>query len=108
MAGPLDVFMEANGFVAPGDGYDITLVAADCAPLRASNGLRISADLAFSDANKPWDLVLVAGGPGLPTAEADPQLTEWLANAALQAGRYVRCAPGHLRSAMQACLTTRR
>jgi transcriptional regulator GlxA family with amidase domain len=88
VAGPLDVFMEANGFVAPGDGYDITLVAADCAPLRASNGLRISADLAFSDANKPWDLVLVAGGPGLPTAEADPQLTEWLANAALQAGRY--------------------
>src|SRR3954466_13751366 len=88
VAGPLDVFMEANGFVAPGDGYDITLVAADCAPLRASNGLRMSADLAFSDAKRPWDLVLVAGGPGLPTAEADPQLTEWLANAALHAERY--------------------
>jgi transcriptional regulator GlxA family with amidase domain len=88
VAGPLDVLMEANGFVAPGDGYDITLVAADRAPLRASNGLRMSADLAFDEARRPWDLVLVAGGPTLPAAEADPQLTAWLAETAPRAARH--------------------
>jgi transcriptional regulator GlxA family with amidase domain len=88
VAGPLDVFMEANGFVAPGAGYEITLVAADCAPLRASNGLRMAADLSFSDAQKPWDLVLVAGGPGLPSAAADPELTEWLSSVVPRAARY--------------------
>jgi transcriptional regulator GlxA family with amidase domain len=88
VAGPLDVFMEANGFLAPGEGYELTLVAADCVPLRASNGLRMSADVAFGDAQKVWDLVLVAGGPDLPSADADPQLTAWLAHTAPRAGRY--------------------
>ncbi|MET0221390.1 MAG: GlxA family transcriptional regulator [Tardiphaga sp.] len=88
VAGPLDVFMEANGFVVAGQGYDITLVAADQAPLRASNGLKMSADLSFAEARRPWDLVLVAGGPGLPSAEADPQLTDWLAATAPLAARH--------------------
>ena len=88
VAGPLDVFMEANGFLAPGNGYALTLVAADCAPLRASNGLRLSADLSFSDAGKDYDLLLVAGGPGLPSGKADPALTDWLAATAPRARRY--------------------
>lgn len=88
VAGPLDVFMEANGFLPDGSGYDLTLVAADRAPLRASNGLRMSADVSFSEAEKSYDLVLVAGGPGLPSAAADPALTDWLAAMAPRAGRY--------------------
>ena len=88
VAGPLDVFMEANGFVADGAGYELTLVAADRAPLRASNGLRISADISFSEAAKSYDLLLVAGGPGLPTADADPALTGWLADMAPRCTRY--------------------
>src|SRR6187402_323385 len=55
VAGPLDVFMEANGFVADGAGYD---------------------------------LLLVAGGPTLPTADVDPALTEWLAEMAPRCARY--------------------
>jgi transcriptional regulator GlxA family with amidase domain len=88
VAGPLDVFMEANGFVVPGMGYSLTLVAADCAPLRASNGLCLSADVSFSGADRDYDLLLVAGGPGLPKAEADPALTDWLAATAPRARRY--------------------
>ena len=88
VAGPLDVFMEANGFVADGAGYELTLVAADRAPLRASNGLRISADVSFGEAAKSYDLLLVAGGPGLPTADADPALTGWLAEMAARCARY--------------------
>ncbi|MDB5655929.1 MAG: AraC family transcriptional regulator [Tardiphaga sp.] len=88
VAGPLDVFMEANGFIAEGRGYQLTLVAADRAPLRASNGLRISADVSFDEADGSYDLLLVAGGPGLPTADADPALTDWLAAMAPRAERY--------------------
>lgn len=88
VAGPLDVFMEANGFLAPGSGYELTLVAADRAPLRASNGLRISADVSFDEAEKSYDLLLVAGGPSLPSAEADPALTQWLADMAPRCPRY--------------------
>jgi transcriptional regulator GlxA family with amidase domain len=88
VAGPLDVFMEANGFVAAGAGYELSLVAADCAPLRASNGLRISADLAFGEALKAWDILLVAGGPELPMAPADPKLTAWLVATAARCERY--------------------
>jgi len=43
VAGPLDVFAEANGFVAADEGYEITLVSADDAPVRASNGTRMLA-----------------------------------------------------------------
>jgi transcriptional regulator GlxA family with amidase domain len=88
VAGPLDVFMEANGFVAPGSGYELTLVANDRAPLRASNGLRMSADVSFGEAEKSYDLLLVAGGPELPAAAADPALTDWLADMAPRCDRY--------------------
>ena len=47
VAGPVDVFAEANPFIPPGDGYETVLVAANREPLRASNGMKISADLDF-------------------------------------------------------------
>ena len=78
VAGPVDVFAEANGYVAEGSGYETVLVAADRELLRASNGMKISADLGFDDAAGRFDIVLVAGGPALPEAPSDPELTQWL------------------------------
>jgi transcriptional regulator GlxA family with amidase domain len=78
VAGPVDVFAEANGYVAEGSGYETVLVAADRELLRASNGMKISADLSFDDAAGRFDIVLVAGGPALPEAPSDPELTQWL------------------------------
>jgi transcriptional regulator GlxA family with amidase domain len=78
VAGPVDVFAEANGYVAEGSGYETVLVAADRELLRASNGMKISADLGFDDADGRFDIVLVAGGPALPEAPSDPELTQWL------------------------------
>ncbi|RAK59435.1 AraC family transcriptional regulator [Phenylobacterium hankyongense] len=88
VAGPLDVFAEANTFVGPEDGYEITLVGADRAPVRASNGLRLSADVAFAEAADAYDLLLVAGGPALPTQGCDPRLTAWLRATAPRCPRY--------------------
>ena len=78
VAGPVDVFAEANGYVAEGSGYETVLVSADRELLRASNGMKISADLGFDDAEGRFDIVLVAGGPALPEAPSDPELTQWL------------------------------
>jgi transcriptional regulator GlxA family with amidase domain len=78
VAGPLDVFAEANGFVGPERGYELVLVGRERAPMKASSGINMTPDLTFAEAERPFDLVLVAGGPALPTAEAEPELTAWL------------------------------
>ncbi|MFM0292273.1 MULTISPECIES: GlxA family transcriptional regulator [Paraburkholderia] len=88
VAGPVDVFSEANRFTAPEDHYEVKLIGAESAPLRASNGMTLVADATFSEARRPFDLALVAGGPALPDRAPDARVLEWLANVATQGGRY--------------------
>ncbi len=88
VAGPVDVFAEANGFVGAGEGYETVLVAANREPLRASNGMKISADLGFAEAQGEFAIVLVAGGPAMPEADPDPELTRWVRSAPDRAGLY--------------------
>jgi transcriptional regulator GlxA family with amidase domain len=88
VAGPVDVFAEANGFVAAGEGYGISLVGPKEGPVRASNGTRLFADLAWEEVNARYDTALVAGGPALPTASPDPGLTGWLLDVASHCKRY--------------------
>jgi transcriptional regulator GlxA family with amidase domain len=89
VAGPVDVFSEANGFLAPADRYAVKLIAAESAPLRASNGMTLAADATFDDARGPFDLALVAGGPALPNNEKpDARLLDWLTNVAARCGRF--------------------
>jgi transcriptional regulator GlxA family with amidase domain len=88
VAGPLDVFAETASFVGPGEGYAITLLGPDRAPFRASNGLLMAPDLSFDEATSPYDLLLVAGGPSLPSQGCDPRLVAWLKDAAPRCGQY--------------------
>ena len=88
VAGPLDVFAEANAFIGDDNGYQITLVGADLAPLRASNGMLMAADVSFAEARPYYDLLLVAGGPMLPTRGSEPCLVDWLRATALRCPRY--------------------
>ncbi len=78
VAGPMDVFSEANTFLGSGDRYETVLVAAHRNPLRASNGIRMVADLTFEEALGGFDLILVAGAPTPPEAEPDPHLMQWV------------------------------
>jgi transcriptional regulator GlxA family with amidase domain len=78
ITGPMDVFAEANAFVAAGEGYETVLVATSKQPLRASNGMRIAADLCFSEAPGKFAILLVAGGPAMPEADPDPEMMQWL------------------------------
>src|SRR5258708_5067511 len=95
VAGPVDVFSEANRFIAPQNRYEVTLLSAEPGPLRASNGMTLIADVTFDQPRRPFDLALVAGGPALPGDTApDTRLLEWLSRDATQCERY-----GSLRTA---------
>ena len=78
VAGPMDVFSEANTFLGSTDRYETVLVAAHRNPLRASNGIRLVADLTFEEAAGGFDIILVAGAPTPPNAEPEPHLVQWV------------------------------
>src|SRR3569833_4041325 len=78
VAGPMDVFSEANAFLSSADRYETVLVAAHRNPLRASNGIRLVADLTFAEATGGFDIILVAGAPTPPEAEPEPQIVHWV------------------------------
>ena len=78
VAGPMDVFSEANTFLGSADRYETVLVAAHRNPLRASNGIRLVADLTFEEAAGGFDIILVAGAPTPPEAEPEPYLVQWV------------------------------
>jgi len=88
VAGPSDVFAEANAFLAAGDRYETLLVAGQRSPLRASNAMQLVPDLSFGEASGPFDLVLVAGGPALPYGEPDPGMIAWLRSMPARAAVY--------------------
>ncbi|GJD53469.1 HTH-type transcriptional activator RhaR [Methylobacterium crusticola] len=87
VAGPADVFCEANAFVPAGERYETVLVAATRA-LRASNGMRLVADRTLAEARDGFSVLLAAGGPSLPESPPDPGLGAWLAGAAARSGLY--------------------
>jgi transcriptional regulator GlxA family with amidase domain len=88
VAGPLDVFAAANGFLAAEDHYRCLLVAKNRTPVRSSNGMWMTPDLGFEDACREFDTVLVAGGPDLPGREADDAMSDWLRQWGTAAKRY--------------------
>ncbi len=85
VAGPVDVFAEANAFIGRKDRYETVLVGKTRKPLRASSGMQLMPDLSLDDEAPRFDIVLVAGGPGLPTAPADAVVSKWLRTAASRA-----------------------
>lgn len=88
VAGPLDVFAEANRFVSSGSGYRIVTLSTAPYPITASNGMPLGAHFDIDNAAGPFDIVLVPGGPELPVSDPDPRLSGWLYKAVAQAGRY--------------------
>jgi transcriptional regulator GlxA family with amidase domain len=88
VAGPMDVFAEANAYIQIGDPYETVLVAAERIPVRASNNMKIVADLGFEEASDSFSILLVAGGPALPDALPDRKTIEWLRLATSRAEIY--------------------
>ena len=100
VAGPIDVFSEANTFVDKANRYEIVLVAAHHNPLRASNGIRLVADLTFEEAAGGFDIILVAGAPTPPEAEPEPALVQWVKELPWRSSVYGSICTGLLSLAM--------
>jgi transcriptional regulator GlxA family with amidase domain len=88
VAGPLDVFAEANTFLAADQRYEVSLVGYEAGAVTCSNGMQLAVSCGFAQSDAQWDLLLVAGGPQLPDAELSLPFLTWLQRQARSAGRY--------------------
>lgn len=88
VAGPLDVFAEANRFLPQADGYEIVTIGVAPYPIVASNGMPLGAQYSLAQAPQDVDILLVPGGPLLPDSDEVPAITRWLQDAVPHAGRY--------------------
>ncbi len=88
VTGPMDVFCEANRFLAPEDHYQLEVLGLDHGSMACSNGLSLQAHRHFSEALQPYDLLLMAGGPQLPFMDFGRAFDDWLREASARAKRF--------------------
>jgi transcriptional regulator GlxA family with amidase domain len=88
VAGPLDVFAEANTILSDQQKYEVSLVGLRAGTVTCSNGMQLSVPLGYADLDTQWDLLLVAGGPQLPDAQPSSELLTWLKNQSRDATRF--------------------
>ncbi|MGY2263338.1 GlxA family transcriptional regulator [Pseudomonas sp. SDO55104_S430] len=88
VTGPMDVFSEANRFLAPEDHYRLEVIGVEQGAMACSNGLALNAHRHFSEATQDYDLLLVAGGPQLPFMDFGPTFDAWLRDACGRASRF--------------------
>ncbi|NIE62290.1 GlxA family transcriptional regulator [Burkholderia sp. Ax-1719] len=88
VAGPLDVFAEANTFLADHQRYEVSLVGYEAGAVTCSNGMQLAVSCGFAECDVQWDMLLVAGGPRLPDAHPSLPFLTWLQRQARGASRY--------------------
>ncbi|MFC0401821.1 GlxA family transcriptional regulator [Paraburkholderia rhizosphaerae] len=88
LAGPMDVFAEANTFLPEHQHYQVVLVAARAGTVTCSNGMQLSVPFGYEDFDIQADLLLVAGGPRLPDFRPRSEFLSWLQTQARGAARY--------------------
>jgi transcriptional regulator GlxA family with amidase domain len=87
VAGPLDVFAEANLLLPEKDRYEITLVGAHPGSVVCSSGMEFKVHCDYRNFHAETDLLLVAGGPRFPEYRPEPDLATWLNERAQGASR---------------------
>jgi transcriptional regulator GlxA family with amidase domain len=96
VTGPLQVFASANEQVTERGGsapYALRVVARGGHSVTASAGLAL-ATTALPPIASPIDTLIVAGGPGVDAAAADPELIDWLRRRAARARRTASVCTG--------------
>ena len=78
VAGPMDVFAEANKFLPEDSRYDVALVGMRAGGLSCANGMEIHVGFGYADYDEQPDLMLVAGGPRLPEFKPAPGILAWM------------------------------
>jgi transcriptional regulator GlxA family with amidase domain len=88
VAGPLDVFAEANLFLPEGQRYEITLVGGRPHSVTCSSGIEFHVHHDYRHFHADSDLLLVSGGPRFPEFRAEPDFLAWLAERSRGATRF--------------------
>jgi transcriptional regulator GlxA family with amidase domain len=88
VAGPLDVFAEANTILTGQQKYEVTLLGPRAGTVTCSNGMGLSVPYSYADLDTQWDLLLIAGGPQLPDVQPSNDFLTWLQNQARDATRF--------------------
>src|SRR5450830_1377207 len=78
VAGPLDVFAEANLLLPKKDHYEITLVGERPDSVVCSSGIEFKVHVDYLNFHAESDLLLVAGGPRVPQYQPEPAFLNWL------------------------------
>ena len=88
VAGPMDIFAEANKFLPEERRYEVALVGMRAGGMRCSNGLEIQVGFGYLDYDEQPDLILIAGGPKLPEFRPTPGILDWMREKAQGALRF--------------------
>ncbi|MGB3819873.1 DJ-1/PfpI family protein, partial [Achromobacter pulmonis] len=78
VCGPLDVFAEANRFLLPARQYRMELIGLTRGVVPCSNGMLLTPQRHYAEVADVPDLLLAAGGPGLPAARESDDALAWL------------------------------
>jgi transcriptional regulator GlxA family with amidase domain len=106
VAGPLDVFAEANA-QCDRAVYDLALIATEFGPITTSSGRRLLPDL-VAPADAAFDTLLVAGAPRIHEAAVGADLLAWLGRTAARCRRYGSVCSGAFLLGQAGLLTGRR
>jgi transcriptional regulator GlxA family with amidase domain len=111
VAGPLDVFAEANAQLsAAAAPYRLQVIATRSGPIRSSSGTRLLADSTIGEraSNEKFDTLLVAGCPNAAEVSPDPRVLDWLRQIAPHVRRYGSVCSGAFILAAAGLLDDRR
>jgi len=110
VTGPIQVFASANEFVVEAGGappYDLRLVTRGGAQVTTSAGVKLSSRL-LAPVGATVDTLIVAGGPGVDAAAADPAIIAWVQTRAKRARRVASVCTGAFLLAASGLLDGRR
>ncbi len=88
VAGPLDVFAEANLLLRQKDRYEISLVGERPDSVLCSSGIEFKVHCDYRHFRDVADLLLVSGGPRVPEYRPDPDFLQWLQARSQQAEKF--------------------
>ena len=94
VAGPMDVFSEANTLLRDPQAYDMRIVGLTQEPVTALNGTRFLPDASIGMSLEGFDTLLIAGAPGIRAYESHPQLIEWITREARHVRRVASVCTG--------------
>lgn len=72
VAGPVDVFAEANTFLPEHQRYQVSFVGLEPGIVTASNGMQLTVPFGYADFDTQCDLLLIAGAAAARLSSARP------------------------------------